>query len=1324
MRARHGDPACALTPDPVIWVPGAARQTLSIELSLSQTITTAMSMAHPLEDDTRHRLARAIGRCMGVDRPRLRRRLRDIGASPARLRALEAAIEAAQARVARRRATLPRPRYPDALPVVASRAEIAQAIRDHQVVIVCGETGSGKTTQLPKICLDLGRGVYGMIGHTQPRRLAARSVASRIASELGCQLGQEVGFKVRFRDQVGEQTHIKLMTDGIALAEIQHDRLLRQYDTLIVDEAHERSLNIDFLLGYLKRILPRRPELKLIITSATIDPGAFSRHFDGAPVIEVSGRGHPVELRYRPLGDEQGDGRLDEGIVEAVGELSREGPGDILVFLPGERDIREAAEALRRHHHGLEILPLYARLSAAEQDRVFQPHGRRRVVLATNVAETSLTVPGIRYVVDSGLARISRYSPRSKVQQLRIEPVSQASARQRAGRCGRLGPGICIRLYAQDDHEQRAPFTAPEIRRTNLAAVILQMHHLGLGAVDAFPFMDPPESRYIKDGLRVLEELGAVDGARSLTPVGRQLAQLPVDPRLGRMLIAADGARCLTEMLVVVSALESQDPRERPLDRQAAADEQHRAFADPRSDFVSILNLWGFVQGQQRERSNSRFRKLCKTRFLSYLRVREWQDIHRQLQAQTREMGLKENDQAAEYTPLHQAILTGLLSHVGLRAEDNEYVGTRNRRFRVFPGSGLSASPPKWLMATALTETGRLYARTNARIEPRWIEQAAPHLVRREYSEPHWQPRPAQVGAFEKVTLYGLVLASRRRVNYGPIDPVASREIFIREALVAGRHRSRGRFLVHNRQLIEEIRALEARSRRRDILIDEQTLYDFYAQRIPAGIHSGKAFEQWLRKDGHDRQLFMDRKALMHHPAAAVTGDRFPDHLPVAGARLPLEYHFEPGDPRDGITVTLPLALLNQIQGHELEWLVLGMLHEKAVALIKALPKSLRRNFVPAPDFATACLEALTPGSGPLHEALSRELRRMTGVAVPAGTWAEEGLPDHLRMRIRVVDGQGKTLQTGRELEALRSTLSGLAAEAFQATPGPEAAGPPVCAWDFGSLDEPRELDHGGLRLQAYPALVAEGPALRLRLLETPEAAREASRLGITRLYQTVLREQTRHVGKTLPRFQSLALLYRPLGNPEALRQELLDTVFDKAFLTPHGPPVDRDGFEQRLEAGRSRLIPLAEALAAQTHEILSAHRALRRRLETRLPLTWIEAARDIGAQLDGLIYPEFIRRTPAQWFERLPVYLEAVHLRLEKLEQDPGRDRRLRQEIAPWWQRCRARLEAGCTDPGFEQFRWMVEELRISLFAQTLGTALPVSPQRLERQWRSCSGA
>jgi ATP-dependent helicase HrpA len=936
-------------------------------------------------------LSAQLDQCMVADQHRLRQRLarlKKTSNSSEVLKHLTAEFAKSQQQRRQRLDSLPIPDYPEELPVSERRTEIAKAIKENQVVIVAGETGSGKTTQLPKICLDIGRGVAGLIGHTQPRRLAARSVASRIASELKSELGHAVGYKVRFSDHTRPESYIKLMTDGILLAESQNDHFLNQYDTLIIDEAHERSLNIDFLLGYLKQLLPKRPNLKLIITSATIDTERFAKHFNDAPIIEVTGRTYPVELRYRPLeavDEEAKDRNIQQAILDAVDEAARLGQGDVLIFLPGEREIRETAESLRKHHPlHTEILPLYARLSAAEQNRVFQTHKGRRIVLATNVAETSLTVPGIRYVIDPGLARMSRYSHRTKVQRLPIEKVSQASANQRAGRCGRVAPGVCFRLYSEMDFINRTEFTEPEIKRSNLAAVILQMKSLRLGEVEHFPFVEPPEQKMISDGYKLLQELGAVDAAQHLTETGKQLAKLPVDPRIGRMVLAAKQEDCLEEVLVIASAISVQDPRERPHEYQQAADEKHRQFKDERSDFLAYLNLWRSFHEQKRHLSNNKLRKWCKENFISYLRMREWHDVHAQMHSLITDMGWRPNQIEAGYTEIHRALITGLLGNLANKTQSQEYAGARGIKLYIFPGSGLFKKQPKWFMAAELVETTRLYARLIAKIESEWIEQVAGDLCKRSYFEPHWEKTPAAVMAYERVTLYGLVINPKRKVHYSRIDSVEARQIFIRKALVAGDFQTQAKFFEHNKQLVADIETLEAKSRRRDVLVDEQVLYDFYDQLIPDDICDGRRFEKWRKaaEEKNKQLLYLTREDLMHHEAEGASEAQFPDSMQIAGMSLKLSYHFEPGSEDDGVTVTVPLPALNLLQPQQFDWLVPGLLHEKICQLLKSLPKVLRRNFVPVPDFANACLRSLAVSDIPLIEALQQQLKKISGVEI------------------------------------------------------------------------------------------------------------------------------------------------------------------------------------------------------------------------------------------------------------------------------------------------------------------------------------------------------
>ncbi|MDN3518579.1 ATP-dependent RNA helicase HrpA [Aquisalimonas lutea] len=1284
------------------------------------------------------KLQQRLASCLGADRTAFRKRLQGLRrrarAGKPYDRGLQRLAADMDASVARREARIqqrPEPAYPDDLPVVEHREAIRDAIRDHQVVVLCGETGSGKSTQLPKICLELGRGIDGMIAHTQPRRLAARTLAGRIAEELETPVGEGVGYKIRFTDRVSERTWIKLVTDGMLLAEIQGDGVLEAYDTIIIDEAHERSLNIDFLLGYIKRILPRRPDLKVIITSATIDPERFSRHFDDAPVLHVSGRTYPVEVRYRPLAAaDEGDRDRDQqtAIVDAVDELAREGPGDVLVFLATEREIRETAEALRKQHPpGTEILPLFARLSAAEQQRVFQPHGGRRIVLATNVAETSVTVPGIRYVVDTGVVRLSRYSFRSKVQRLPIEPISQASADQRAGRCGRVAPGVCIRLYSEEDYQNRPAFTDPEIRRTNLAAVILQMQALGLGGVEAFPFVEPPDRRYINDGYRSLFELRAVDDGRRLTALGRQLARLPVDPTIGRMLLAAGEQGAVSELLVIAAALSIQDPRERPLEAQQAADQAHRQWQDERSDFLGFVNLWQDYQHQRRHLSSNKLRRWCRDHYLSPLRMREWADIHRQLKELVTGQGYRANTEPADYAPLHRALLTGLLGNVAMRSDDSGYLGARDLKLTIFPGSALAKRRPKWIVAAELVETSRVFARTVAAVDPREVEGVAGHLVQRSYSEPHWDRRKGRVSAYETVTLYGLPLVTGRKVDYGRIDPAEAREIFLRQGLVEDRVDSKGRFREHNRALIADIRELEEKSRRRDVLVDADRLYAFYAERVPEDVYDLRGFERWRRKveDKQPRRLYMTREALMQHGAEEVTGTRYPEALQVGELQLPLSYHFEPGHADDGVSLQVPLAALNQLAPEPLEWLVPGLLEEKVTALIRGLPKALRRHFVPAPDFAREALAAMTPGRGSLIDALRRQLHRMTGVDVPPETWDAVTLPDHLRMNIQVYDAEGGLLERGRDLRALQDRLGDRASTDFRAGRREstwERRG--ITRWDFGELPETVEFRQHGITVRGYPAIVDEGASVALEVTDAPEAAEQRTRAGIRRLVRLQLRDTVAYLRDHLPDFQRMALQYQGLGGSDELRDELLAAVVDRVFLSGRALPRDEAAFRVMLDAGREELVAEGERFARRVARILERYHVLRKALKEPRGLEGMDSFRDMSEHLDALVFPHFLLELPAELLEHLPRYLDGLEHRLTKQAEDPRRDAQRTHLVRPWWEawqdRAARHREAGIHDPELQRMRHLLEEYRISLFAQHLGTAMPASEKRLRRQWQA----
>ncbi len=1274
---------------------------------------------------------------MGSDRFRLRRELQQLERKPddGHTARLLAQIGASCERRNGRMRGVPTPDYPDDLPVAQRRDEIIKAIQEHQVVVICGETGSGKTTQLPKMCLDAGRGVDGYIGHTQPRRIAARSVADRIAEELKTPLGQQVGYKVRFTDKTHRESYIKLMTDGILLAEIQQDRYLNDYDTLIIDEAHERSLNIDFLLGYLRWLLPKRRDLKLIITSATIDPQRFSDHFGGAPIIEVSGRTYPVEIRYRPLVDVEGEDERDQvdAILEAVDELGREGSGDILVFLPGEREIREAAEALRKHHPpSTEILPLYARLSAEEQHRVFEAHGRRRVVLATNVAETSLTVPGIRYVVDGGQARMSRYSWRAGVQRLPIEKISQASANQRSGRCGRVAAGIAIRLYSEEDYNSRPAFTEPEILRTNLASVILQMETMQLGEIEKFPFVEAPDLRLIRDGYKLLFEVGAVDADFNLTPVGHTLAKLPVDPRLGRMLLTAEKEGAIKEVMVMAAALAIQDPRERPMDKQQAADEKHARFKAEDSDFLSLLNLWDYFHQQRKELSKSQFRKLCQKEFLSWTRLQEWHDIHQQIRSTLLESGIKENEKPAEYSGIHRSLLSGLLGNIGLKDENQEYQGANGRKFLVFPGSNLRKKPPQWVMAAELVETSKLYARTAGKIQPEWIEEFGAHLLKRHYTEPHWEQNSANVSAFERTSLYGITITPKRRVSYGRIDPITSREIFIRHALVYGEYKTNAAFFRHNGELIAEVETLEAKGRRRDILADEKLLHDFFKPRVPANVVNGASFEKW-RKQAEAKTpklLFLTREYLMQRDAGHERSGQFPDSMAVQGMILPLRYHFEPNAEDDGVTVRIPLLALNQLSPVRFEYLVPGMLEEKITAMIRALPKQIRKQFVPAPDYARAALEAIEPNETlPLQEALGKQLLRMSGTRIDGDLWEQLELTDHLLMRFEVVDESGTVVKTGRDLAALRTKVGQQARQELIRQPTQVIEKQNLTEWSFGNLPATHTLEMGGMKLHAWPALVApsaQSSHVDIKLFDNEAEALRQHRLGTLRLFMLALPADVRDVPRHVPQMQALCMQYAATGKCEELKEAMTRYAFRQAFAE-YLDIRKQDSFNAALQLARKHIFPQAQELARLLIPSFTLYHDIRKQLKGKIPPTWLEALNDINDQLAHLVYPGFLDTLEPEELRHLPRYLKGIQRRLEKLTDAPTKDRALRVQVQPYWDRYKERLsKTGQPLFGKDQqaanalreYRWMVEEFRISLFAQELGTAKPVSGKRLDKIW------
>ncbi len=1278
-------------------------------------------------------------------------------------------------------APIPPIRYPEALPVSARRAEIAHAMREHAVIVVCGETGSGKTTQLPKIALEIGRGFGagggGLIGHTQPRRIAASSVARRIAEELNSPLGDVVGYKVRFQDRLQRGASVKLMTDGILLAETQTDPELRAYDTLIIDEAHERSLNIDFLLGYLKQLLPRRPDLKIVVTSATIDADRFAQHFASAqgpaPVITVSGRLYPVELRWRPF-EESRDRDLSDAIADAVDELWRGGggsAGDILVFLPGEREIREVADHLHKFTASRlrggpvpEILPLFARLSQAEQDRVFQPSNGRRIVLATNVAETSLTVPGIRFVIDSGLARVKRYSYRHKVEQLQIEPVSQAAANQRAGRCGRVADGICIRLFDEKGFAERPRFTDPEVQRSSLAGVILRMKALRLGTVEDFPFLEPPPRKAIADGYSLLAELNAVDEGNELTAIGRELSKLPLDPRLGRMILEARDRQALSEVLVIASALSVQDVRDRPLDRQQAADEKHKPFDDEKSEFSGFLRLWHWIEqakgvhGHAREQtdvhrlSNRQQEQRLRDQFVNPRRVREWRDIHSQLHTVVAEHGWRLNTAPATYDQIHLSMLAGLLGNVGCRSDDDEwYLGARGIRFWRHPGAHLSKKPGRWLVAAELVETTRLFGRGLAAIEAQWIPMVAGHLLQRQLLEPHWEKKAAEVVALERATLYGIVVYNNRRVNYAKVDPAAAREIFIREALVAGDWETKLPFLAHNRKLVHQVQELEHKARRQDVLVDDELIVAFYDQQLPADVHSGATLERWFR-DEVKRQpalLQLTREELMRHEAAGITTAAYPRVMRLGGIDCAAEYLHEPGDLRDGVTVTLPIYALNQASETRCDWLVPGMLPAKVQALLKSLPQRPRSRLVPLPEFAAEFCATAAFAEGDLLDVLLKAVRERTQLAVQRADFKLETLPAHLFMNFRLVDEHGRQLAMGRHLAALKTDWGAQARSAFQALaalkmpgalvptpapepspsqPGPRRAVPAVPAsapapaytdWTFGELPELMELRRGGQSLVGFPALVDRGTQVEIEVFDEPEVAAVRHRAGLRRLVALQIREPLRYLEKNIPDLQRMAAAYMSLGTLEDLRQQIVDVAIDRAFLGDV-LPTDAATFAATVTQGRSRLNLIAQEVARLAAAVLADYGSATRKLKDAKPPK--DVADDIAAQLRRLVPKRFIVDTPYAQLQHLPRYLKAITLRLDKLRADPARDASRLAELRPlearYWRRVAERK--GSADARLDEYRWLIEELRVSFFAQELRTPQPVSVKRLDKAWQA----
>lgn len=1340
-------------------------------------------------------LEKQLPQCMLADRFPLKRRLNQLRDALKQNKPVDKSlvdiahkVQASQQRLQARLSALPKPEYPPELPVSGKKDEIAAAIQKHQVVIVCGETGSGKTTQLPKICLELGRGVSGLIGHTQPRRIAARSVASRIAQELKYPLGEAVGYKVRFNDKLSESSYVKLMTDGILLAETQSDKFLNGYDTIIIDEAHERSLNIDFLLGYLKQLLPKRPDLKIIVTSATIDADRFSNHFDGAPVIEVSGRTYPVEIRYRPLGNkttmvavevpvddglddidrfaqdlmgikrkpprtetrwlEEDDEEevMEDAILDTAEDLLRLGDGDILVFLPGEREIRDTADHLRKYQgrspklKSIEILPLFARLSIEDQQKIFRPGGQRRIVLATNVAETSLTVPGIKYVIDAGLARVNRYSPRAKVEQLQIEKISQAAAKQRAGRCGRVSNGICVRLYSEEDFNQRPAFTDPEILRSSLASVILRMADLRLGDVAEFPFIEAPSSRLISDGYQLLQELGAVTERREITELGRQMARLPLDPRVARMIIAAKKEGCLREILIIASVLSIQDPRERPMDKREAADSAHAKFKADDSDFMSYLKLWDwYEQALKTKKSNRELLNQCHQNFLSFLRLKEWRELHQQLLEMVEEMDFKRSDKEASYEQVHRALLSGLLGNIGFKDGDSEtYAGARGIRFTIAPGSALKKNRPKWVMAAELVDTTKLYARVVAKIDPDWIEPIANEggsrdLTQSHYSDPRWDRKTAQVVAWERVSLYGLTIVPKRRVHYGPVNPTEAREIFIREALANMEFDTRAPFFEANRRLIAEVEALEHKARRQDVLVDEYQLFAFYDKVVPpiAGpghqeqyrIYNGAAFEKWRQdaEKANPKVLYLTRESLMRHGASAITEVQFPEQMTIDGETVPLKYRFEPGHVLDGVTTTIPLALLNQLDATVTEWLVPGMIRDKVTALIKGLPKTLRRVCVPVPDFVTGFLEAKNPQE-PLLPALAEFIQHKTGLKLKPEEFDLAGLEAHHLMNFSVVDEKGRELGMGRDWNLLKKQLGSAAQLTFRTgSPGIEKSG--LKQWDFGDLPQTLTFSKDGRQLTGYPGLEDNNDSVAIKLFDTPEAAAVSHRKGVCRLMRFELKEQMKQLEKGLPGFNQYALLLRAVMNPDQLREDMLQAIADRAFIAEDELPRTNAEFMQLKTRARTRLPAVTEALTRQAQLIANEYQVLTAQLQKMTPVTQ-KIKRESEQQLQGLLYSGFFSRTPWEQLPHLPRYLKAIKMRIDKYPTGIERDSRHAQALAQIEQRWQQKVEQLRkahlpVTTRLQEFAWQLQELRVSLFAQELRTPYPVSIKRLEKLWQ-----
>ncbi len=1282
-------------------------------------------------------LSKQLRLCMNRDKHRFKRQLdrcrsevKKGKVSATKLAVLSEQIKQSIAKRNTRKTSIPAIHYPD-LPVSEKTEEIARLIYQNQVLILCGETGSGKTTQIPKICLQLGRGAAGFIGHTQPRRIAARTVADRIADELGQKIGQAVGYKVRFHDKTHDQSLIKLMTDGILLAESQNDPYLNQYDTIIIDEAHERSLNIDFLLGYMRWLLPKRPDLKLIITSATIDPERFSRHFSDAPIINVSGRTYPVEMRYRPLElieeDDETSADLQQAIVDAVDELHRDLPGDILIFLNGEREIRETTESLKKHNPAhCEILPLYSKLSVSEQERVFKPKVKSRIVLATNVAETSLTVPGIRSVIDTGHARISRYSHRSKIQRLPIEKISQASANQRAGRCGRVAEGICIRLYSEEDYLARPEFTEPEILRTNLSSVILQMSSLKLGDIEDFPFLEPPEDKMIRDGKNSLYEVNALDKDGKITSMGRQLAKIPTDPKLARMILAADKLNCLAEVAIIVSALSIQDPREKPADKMQQADSKHAEFKVDDSDFLTILNIWNVFEIQKKNLSNNKLRKYCKEYFLSYIRMREWFDIHAQImQVVKGELKLKPNTSDAGYEAIHCALLPGLLSNIGFRHEQYEYIGARNLKFFIFPGSGQYKAKPKWIMAFEQVETSKVYARTVAKIEPVWIEQCASHLIKSSYYEPHWEKKAGRCAVYERVLLYGLTIQPKKKIPYERVDPKGAKEIFIRCGLVAQDYHSNAAFFKANKKLLEEVGYIQHKGRRVDLIEDEEWLYQFYDTKLPEQVVNGITLDKWRKTIEKDtpKLLFLTKADLTREEDERISDWDYPDHKKVGDLNIELQYRFEPGHDEDGVTAIIPVHQLNQISNQPFEWVVPGLLEEKIVALIKSLPKQKRKYFVPVPQTAKACLEIEPDFKGSLYEWISMRLRRLTGEAIPLTEWSSDQLSDHLKMNFRVVDEKGSFIGYGRNLKALQNKYTETAGESFDQIAANELNFTGYIEWAFDDLPETYAFMQKGQSFVGFPALIDEGDTVGVRIFDTREKAELAHKEGLVRIFQLQTRKQCQYVIKNLPKSSATELNYNNLARHPLLKNrtggsykdDMLFTVLATAFLE-ESEIRTHSAFEDSLKNNKSYMMSFASEIGMIIVDVMERVRTIKKMLNQAS--TQKEVADDINEQLNLLIYSGFIRYTPYNQLKAFPRYLKAIVYRLDKKKDDKQQMQQLHRYWKRYWSEVENKVKKEVVVPEQDKFRWDLEELRVSLFAQQLKTAYPISPKRLDKAW------